>query len=88
MLRVYAYPGPEWSFQRGGPLVQPVDREARTLGWVDALGTTLQMWVPWVRAEIPWVQSLPPAAMGRRATRPNGAAAGGAEAPEKRPQKA
>ena len=39
--------------------MQPVDREARTLGWVDAPSTTLQMWAPSVRAKIPRVQSLP-----------------------------
>ena len=66
MLHVYAYPGPEWSVQRGGPLVQPADQEAATLGWTDALGTTMQMWAPCVRAKIPRVQSLPPAAAGWR----------------------
>ena len=64
-----------------------VDCEARTLGWVDAPCTTLQMWAHWVRAEIPRVQSLPPAATGQRAARLDGEATGGAEAPEKCPQK-
>ena len=32
MLRVYAYPQGNWEFHSGGPLVTPLDLEARELG--------------------------------------------------------
>ena len=33
MLRIYPYLGAQWSFRRGGPLVQPQDLHTHTLGW-------------------------------------------------------
>ena len=79
----------------GARVVVPERRPARAAGRSRGAharlgrytGTTLQMWAPWVRDETPRVPSLPPAAIGKRAARPDGVAAGGAEAPEKRLRK-
>ena len=77
MLRIYAYLGGTWSFHRGGPLVQPRDLHARELQWCDTLGTSLQLWAPWLRVGKPRVQSLP-APRGRQGVKqPDGSSPGG-----------
>ena len=52
MFKIYAYPPASRTFHRGGPLPVAEIDEKPVVHFSEKPGTTLQLWAPWLRADI------------------------------------